>query len=175
MKEALALIEKIIEEHKQIIRGIRTLEQVANDVDAILGLEGAKEAFMPGRFKQGEDLQKLRQTLEIIDEGLRAHFNREETGLLTAFEKYGDKKIVSALNALLAEHKDLRHRFDHAKKHVTELTGGGLSGHLWAASAHDMRAHMSHTGKLLVAHNQTEQKLLRTLQKRLQRKIKENE
>ncbi len=169
MEEVLALIEKIIEEHKQIIRGFRSLEQVANDAQAIVGLEKAKEAFMPGRLDQRQGLQKLEEALEIIDKGLQSHFGREETALLSAFEKHGGKMFVSALHSLLLEHDDLRKRFAHSKKHVAELTGGELSRHLWEASAHDMRAHLSHTQRLFEAHAKGEQVLLQKLQNHLRR------
>jgi len=167
MEEALALIEEIIEEHKSIMQGAQTLEQVASDAEAMVGLEKAKETFMPGRFEQEQGLKKLQASLEAIDQGLRAHFNREETGLLVVFEKHGNKELASALRSLLLEHEDLRNRLAHSKKHVAELVSGGLSRHLWEASAHDMRAHISHTRKLLEAHAEIEQELFHRLRTEL--------
>ena len=167
MEEALALIEEIIEEHKVITQRAQILEQVANDVSALLKLESAKEGFMPGRLDQGQNLQKLEESLEIIDKGLQAHFGREEVALLTAFEKHGGRGLVSALNCLLSEHDDLRKRFVHSRNHLAELTGGGLSRHLWEAGAYDMRAHLSHTRKLLEAHLKSEHKLLLSLRRQL--------
>ena len=169
MEEALVLIEKVIEEHKSIMQGVRTLEQAASDAEAIVDLEKAKEAFMPGRFEQEKGLQKLQESLEAIDRGLRAHFDREETGLMDVFEKHGNKELASALRSLLLEHEDLRNRLAHSKKHVAELVSGGLSRHLWEASAHDMRAHISHTRKLLEAHAEIEQELFHKLRTELMR------
>ena len=173
MTEALALVEKIIEEHQQITRGFQTLEQVANDTSAMRGLEAGSEVFMPGRFDQGQGLQKLAESLETIEQGLQAHFNREETSLPTAVETYGTEELVSALRSLLQAHENLRNRLVHSKKSVAELTGGGLSRHVWEASAHDMRAYLSHTRKLLEAHAMDEQKLLHKLRDRLLEKAKE--
>lgn len=167
MEETLALIEKIVEEHKSIMQGVRSLEQAASDAEAIVGLEKAKETFMPGRLEQEQGLKKLQASLEAIDQGLRAHFNREETGLMNVFEKHGNKELASALRSLLLEHEDLRNRLAHAKKHVAELMSGGLSRHLWEASAHDMRAHISHTRKLLEAHAEIEQELFHRLRTEL--------
>ena len=167
MEETLALIEKIVEEHKSIMQGVRSLEQAASDAEAIVGLEKAKETFMPGRLEQEQGLKKLQASLEAIDQGLRAHFNREETGLMNVFEKHGNKELASALRSLLLEHEDLRNRLAHAKKHVAELVSGGLSRHLWEASAHDMRAHISHTRKLLEAHAEIEQELFHRLRTEL--------
>ena len=42
MEEVLALIEKLIEEHKLIKQRAQTLEQIANDVSALVGLDEAK-------------------------------------------------------------------------------------------------------------------------------------
>lgn len=163
MEKALALLGKIIEEHKSIMRGVQGLEQAASDAEAIVAMEEAKETFMPGRFEQEKGLKKLQASLEVIDRGLRAHFSREETGLMDVFEKHGNKELASAFRSLLLEHEDLRNRLAHARKHVAELMGGGLSRHLWEASAHDMRAHISHTRKLLEAHAEIEQELFHRL------------
>lgn len=171
MEEALALIDKIIEEHKTIIRRVQTLEQVANDAEAIAGFEKAKEAFMPGRFDQKQGLQKLQELLETTEQGLQAHFNREETALLSAFEKHGNKNLASDFRSLLLEHEDLKNRFVHSRKHLAELTGG-MSRHVWEASAYDMRAYISHTRKLLEAHAEIEQKLLQTLRRQLGERAK---
>ena len=159
-EEVIAMIDRIIEEHKVFIHRVQTLEQVANDAQAMLGLEKAQEAFMPGRLKEKKSLQKMQELLETTDQGLQAHFDREETTLLTAFEKHGGRTLVSALRTLLLEHEGLRNRFAQSKEHVAELIGGGLSRHLWEASAHDMRAHITHTRTLLEAHAQIEQELL---------------
>ena len=167
MEEALALIENIIDEHRVIKGRVQSLEQAASDASAILGLGEAKEAFMPGRLDQKQGLQKMQELLETIDQGLEAHFEREETGLLAAFEKHGDREIVSALRSLLLEHEDLKHRFAHSKKQVAELASGELSRHVWEASAHDIRAYISHTLKSLEGHAQLEHELLLSVRKQL--------
>ena len=174
MEETIALIDNIVEEHRIITGKVQNLEQVASDAETIRELEKAKEVFMPGRFDQESSLQKLQELLETISSGLEAHFNREETGLLIAFEKYGDKELASALHSLLSEHEDLRGRFAHLRKIMAELAGGELSRQVWEASAHDMRAYVSHTRKLIEVHAQTEQKLLQKLRSQLMRREKEN-
>ena len=167
--EVVALIDQIIEEHKTILQRFQTLNQVANDVEAIGGFEKAKEAFMPGRLDEKQSLQKLQALFETTDKGLQAHFDREETALLSAFEKHGDRKLVTALRSLLLEHEDLKHRFANSRNHVNQLTTGGLSRSIWEASAQDMRAHISHTGRLLEAHAKIEQELLQKLRSELTR------
>lgn len=167
MEEVITIIDKILEEHKTISQRLRSLEQVANDAEAIAGMEKAKEMFMPGRLDQKQGLKKLQELQEKVEQGLQAHFNREETGLMSAVERHGYRRIASALRTLLLEHKDLGNRIAHSKKHVAELTSGGLSRTVWEATAHDMRAHISHTRKLLEAHAAIEQELLQELRNEL--------
>jgi uncharacterized phage infection (PIP) family protein YhgE len=169
MEDVVALIDNLIDEHKTIAEDAQSLEQVANDASTLVALEEAKETFVPGRFDQKSSLQKLQDSLESIDRGLQAHFNREESGLLAAFEKHGDRKLVTTLNSLLLEHEDLRNRLAHAKEHVAELLGGGLARHQWEASANDMRAHLSHTRKLLEAHAAIENELFVAMRQHLKR------
>lgn len=164
MKEVLALIDKIIEEHKLILQRVRTLDRATNDVSAMLELERAKEDFVPRRFgDQRRALQIWQESIEAVDEGLQAHFDREERSLLTAFEKYGDRMFASALHVLLLEHEELRNRFAKLKTEVAELAVGGLSREVWEGKAWGVRTYVNHTLKLLKAHAQSEQELLETL------------
>ncbi|MBI4187222.1 MAG: hemerythrin domain-containing protein [Chloroflexi bacterium] len=172
MQEVIDLIDKIIQEHKIILGQLRSAGQIANDASALMALDTAKETFMPGRFDQGKGLEKLEGALEVIDHGVEAHFNREETALLAAFEKHGGRALIAALRTLLADHEAIRKRFTHAKRQVAELMGGKLSRPVWDASAHDIRAYITHTHKLFTIHAQSEQKLLRTLRSELSKKMR---
>ena len=167
MKTALALIEEVIEEHKIILQRLETLDQVANDVEALHSFENTLEAFMPGRFDKKRGLDRLEELVNSVDQGLQAHFDREEKALLATFEEQGDRELASAFHSLLLEHKDLRNRLAHIKSHVSQLTTGKLSRHNWEATAYDMRAYISHTRKLLEVHARVEQDLLLALRRRL--------
>ncbi|MFH0913738.1 MAG: hemerythrin domain-containing protein [Chloroflexota bacterium] len=167
MEDIIALMDKIIEEHKVLFKEMETLETVANDAHALAGLSKSKEVFMPGRFGQKSGLQKLQELIQTIEPGLLAHFNREETALLRAFEQYGDKELSSALHSLLLEHEDLRNHMTHCKEHVAELMGERLSRHVWEAKAHDMRAHITNTRRLLETHALLEMKLFNTVRHKL--------
>jgi len=171
MHDVLALIEKIIEEHKLITQRAQDLELAANDANMLVGLDQAKQDFMPGQFDQGQGLRKLTESLEKLDNGLQIHFEREEKALLAAVEKYADKSLMSTLHSLLSEHDDIRRRFAHSKKTVSELTSGELSRPVWEASAYDMRAHISRTWKLLKAHARGEEAMLMSLRKQLKARL----
>jgi len=175
MGETLALVDKIIEEHKLIVKEVQAVEQTVNDMEAGVRLESAQEDFLPGKVDdQMRSLQKLRDSLETIGQGIEAHFNREETGLLAAFEKYGGKMLVSALRALLTEHEELRNRLAKLKKDTAELAGGGLSREVWEGKAWGVRVYTGSTRKLLDAHAQSEQELLLILRDQLLSEGKED-
>jgi hypothetical protein len=167
MEDALAIIERIIAEHKTIRQRFQKLEKVANDAEAMMGFDVAKEAFMPGRLNQKQGLTQLEDTLNAIEDGLHGHFHFEELNLPPVVDLHGDEELKSSLRSILLEHIDLRGRLAHSKKHAAELIEGGMARHRWEASAHDMRAYISHTRKLLQAHLVIEQELLHNLRKRL--------
>ncbi len=169
MEEALATIERVIAEHKTIKQGFNNLERVVNDTEAMMSFEEAKEAFMPGRLNQKKGLQELEDTLKEIEDGLQRHFHFEETSLPSVVDRHGDEELKSSLQSIFLEHVDLRNRLAHSKKHAEELVAGDMARHRWEASAHDMRAYISHTRKLLEAHAEIEQELLHKLQSRLKK------
>lgn len=175
MNETVQLIDQLIKEHKVIHERTESIEKIANDASLLKDLKEAKDTFVPGRFDQSQSLLKLREMLEEIATWLDEHFNREETVLLTAIEKQGERKLVTALNSLLFEHSDLRDRMSHSKKHVAELISGGLGRHRWDASANDMRAHLSHTRKLLETHAAIEDDLFKELRRHFKEASKRKE
>ena len=164
MKRTLALIEQVIEEHRTIFQ---RLDRVANDAEALRSFEKAEGVFMPGRLDQKAGLDKLEELVNLVDQGLQAHFEREETAVLAVFEEQDDKELASAFHSLISEHEDLRNRLAQTKNHVAQLTRGELSRSHWEATAYDMRAHMNHTRKLLEAHAGVEQELLLSLRRKL--------
>jgi len=169
MEDDLATIERVIAEHITIRRRFQNLEKAANDAEAMMGFEEAKEAFMPGRLNQKQGLRELEDTIDTIEAGLQKHFHFEETSLPSVVDRRGDEEDKSSLRSILLEHVDLRSRLAHSKKHAAELVNGSMARHRWEASAHDMRAYISHTRKLLEAHAEIEQELLHKLKSKLKK------
>ncbi|MFC1954208.1 hemerythrin domain-containing protein [Chloroflexota bacterium] len=170
MEDALAIIEKIIEEHKTITEKLQNFEQVANDAEALTGFDKAKDSFMPGRLEGKKGLESFDQLLDTITEGIHGHFSREEGALMHVFEEHGDRKLSADLNSLLLEHKELRDRLASTKQDTDKLLNGQLPGQVWQALAQDMRAYVTHTRKLFEVHAAVEQKLLHTLRSELKQK-----
>jgi len=161
MEDIIALIDELLKEHQQILQNIKTLEQATDDLGAALKLEEVKQTLMPGRLEQQQqDLPKLEEILAALELRLQGHFNREETGLLTAFERHGNRMLASALNTLLLEHQPLRQRLNNLKVEIAELESAGLSQEVWDGKVWGLRAYITHTRKLLEEHAHSEYSLL---------------
>ena len=167
MTTAVELIDQLIAEHKLIDERTENLEHTASDASLLKDLQDARETFIPGRLDQSKNLDKLRSMLDSISPWLNKHFEREETALLGMVEELGDRELITALNSLLLEHTDLRNRIFQLEDHITELKSGSLARHRWDASANDMRAHLTHTRKLLGAHAAMENDLFVELRRHL--------
>jgi len=165
--DVIALIDKIIEEHKTIFEDLQTLEQTANDAQAIVGLAKAKETYMPGRFDEKKGLEELGKLLEKMGGGIQAHFGREEGALLAAIEVHGNRNLTSTLHSLISEHKNLTERLDNTKQAITKLSKGGLTREMSEATGYDIRAYLNKTRKLFETHAKSEQGLLRNLRNEL--------
>lgn len=170
MEETVALIDELIEEHKQILQEFQTIEQVANDVSGIIQLDKAKEDFLPGRFNdQKQGLQNLQDSLEAIDNGLQSHFNREEKQLSAVLKQHKSETLASGLRLLLLEHQELKDRIAESKKEVVALAVESLSREVREGKAWGVRVFISHTRKLIEAHAQSEQELFHKLRAELMR------
>lgn len=166
MEENISLIDAVIEEHKQLMEDIQASEHVANDLAAIVVLDNLTDDFEPASLDRNKrSVQDLQRSLEKMDKGLQAHFSREETALLTAFEDRGGRALASALRALIVEHQGLKDRIEKSKQQAAELLSGGMSRNIWEPTAYGLRAHIRHTRRLLEAHALSEQELLQELRK----------
>ena len=182
-QEVIALIDRLIEEHKIILQNMDSLESVVNDAGAIISFDKAKEIYMPGRLDSGRDMEKLHDLLDIIDQGLRAHFEREEAGLHAAFEQHGGAEMATTFHSLLMEHDELRNRLTHHKtirnnlnqslKEIGESGHTALSRQTWEATANDIRVYIIQSKKLVEEHAGREHRLFTDLRKTLATKAGE--
>jgi hypothetical protein len=161
----LELIERIIEEHKIILADFETLEKVFNDAGALILLSKSGDAFMPGRPSPTEGLKKLDESRNKVAVGLEAHFNREETVLLKAFESYGEEEHVTALKNLLKAHIEIRSELSILKGDVAELLTEKVSRNLWEAKGYEVKARINQVHKTMAGHASEEQVLLNKVRK----------
>ena len=164
MKEALALIDQIIDDHKHIMLGMQNSENAANDVAALFELYkpvegGTQETSADYRQNMGE----LQSSLDKVEELLLNHFSREEKLLTMAVEKGHKSAISSALSLLMDEHVEIKSRIQREKQDISEIVTGGLPDNEVKGKSCIIRAYLRHTMKLIEAHAQTEEELLRIL------------
>jgi len=170
MKKTLALIDQILDEHKQIHQEFQTLDQVSGDIEAISKLETDKTKgyFVPRSLDdEGKGIKKWQETVDSIDRGLAAHFKREETALIRAFERHGSEELASALQTLLREHADLRKRVAKLKQDAADLAGAEIRIEVWEGKGWGIRTNIEQVRDLIEAHARSEQKLLSKLKSKL--------
>jgi hypothetical protein len=165
MLDIIAIIDKIIEEHKILLAQAVQLENITNDAGAMMAMAKSKEVFVPGRYDQVDTLKIFEKLRNKTQEGLYAHFNREETSLLDAIVEFGNQNIITGLKKLLAEHKNLKYNLESLKIEIDELINGELSRAMWESKAYDMRAHISEIHRNLEQHAQNERILLNEIRR----------
>ena len=161
MKPVHSLIEEIILEHTQTIEASDRLQQTIDDVTGQKLLETASETFATGRYDDQQKFERLTESLDLMDRGLRAHLLHEENQLMEAFQDSGETGLVAMLNRLLQEHTALRKRLDDTQSRVAELSSGGLSPPLWQRRVWDLRDHMHQTARILTKHAEEENTLFK--------------
>jgi hemerythrin-like domain-containing protein len=172
MADLLAIIEKIMEEHKIILADFQALENISNDAGALIILEKGKDVFKPGQLSPRDGLIKLNEMRNIVAIGIEAHFYREETALLKGLREYGQPDFVTALKTLLNEHLDIRNELNVLKSHIEELQTEKLSRMLWESRGYDLRARISQLHKTMAAHAANEQILLHKVEESLVNRTK---
>ncbi len=170
MSEALAIVQQILDEHKQIHNDFRNLDQVSGDVEAAarLGSDQTKDYFVPkGLDTQGEGLKKWRAQLEAIDRGLKTHFKREETALANAFIREGTPELAQSLNLLLAEHAQLNQHVAKLLKDADDIAAGGARIEVWEGKGWGMKTNIQRLQAEIEAHAERERVLLGQLKTHL--------
>lgn len=168
MDTTLQLIDQLIAEHKTVGEKTKSLGKT-NDATLISNLKEVKGEFLDGDGATTADLKRLDRMLEEIDTWLGKHFSREETVLLPAVGKYGDDRLVTALNSLLFEHSDLKDRMVHSRERLDELKDWGQPQDVWYSRAGDLRAYISHSIKLIETHAARENQILNELRQHLKK------
>jgi hypothetical protein len=109
MSDKLALIEKVIEEHRSIGRQMKLVGESVTDEEALASLEKARADLIPGKpdaasVKHG----RLLQAVGYLDEGLRNHF---------AFEEQVFPEMLGDLlaRAIVLQHEEIRRELEETR------------------------------------------------------------
>jgi len=163
MTEAQAIVEQILDEHKQIHANFKSLGKVSGDIEAAARLQSdkTKDYFVPKSLDdQGRGLSHWKEMLEAIDAGLKAHFNKEETALTEAFRKEGTPELADALHQLLAEHAEINKHVAKLLKDADDIASGGAKIEVWEGSGWGMKVNIERLQAQIAAHAERERELL---------------
>jgi len=164
MLDSLAIINRVIEEHQAIRGHIKLVGDSIPDQEALTALEKARADFIPGRLEVlTEKQEKLQQTLNFLDEGLKNHF---------AFEDKALPPLLGELpmRGLLLEHREIKNKIDEAKSIVASTKLEGLSREeLLSREAHIQQT-ITSICQLVEEHATREEAILDMVQRALEEK-----
>ncbi len=170
MTEALAIVEQILDEHKQIHTSFKSLGQVTGDIEAAARLDTneTKEYLVPKSLDdQGKGLLHWKEILESIELGLKAHFHKEETALTAAFEREGTPELADALRQLLAEHTEINAQIAKLLKDADDIASAKEKIQVWEGKGWGMKINIERIQARIAAHAESERELLGRMKKHL--------
>ncbi len=120
MKDYLAIIKRVIEEHQTIREHVKLVGDSISDREALATLEKASTDWIPGRGKALSERQnRLLRTISSLEEGLKHHFAFEEKALPPLLGEL-------LMQALILEHREIMKELVEAKSIVANTKLEGL-------------------------------------------------
>jgi len=120
VSDALAVINKVIAEHREIRRHVKLAGDAINDIEALFTLQKARSGWFQGSAQEITTKQnQMQQSLNLLEQGLRNHFDFEEKHLPPLFGEL-------LMKALLAEHGDINRQISNAKAMLASTRLAGL-------------------------------------------------
>jgi chromosome segregation ATPase len=167
MQNALSVIDRLIREHQAIRQNTAGLAQSISDDGAVKILA---EIEPPGAKGSGDtaNLARLLELLKSTAQGLDAHFNFEETGLMAAAERFGDRRLTTAFSTLFLQHEKLRNEFAGCERAIADLMNSRFTGRERGEKTKETQKQLNAAIEQLKNHAASEDILLRDLKKRLE-------
>ncbi len=120
MADNLAVIRKVIEEHRKIRENIRLTGEAVNDMEALSSVLRTYSSLSQSSIRDLVDTQKkLQQAMSFLIEGLQNHFNFEEKALPPLFGEL-------LMKALIFDHRQVKNKIAVAKSMVFDTRLEGL-------------------------------------------------
>ena len=117
----LAIIEHIIEDHSKIGNDVKHIGRMVTDQEALYLLQKSHGEWIPGRTDNMlAELDKLRDTIISLKEGLKKHFTFEEKALPPMIGELLTK-------SLLSQHAEIIQKLDQVESIITNLTLNSLN------------------------------------------------
>ena len=120
MADNLSLVKRTLDEHETIRGHMKNVGGAVSDKEALAELEKTHADWTPGRFEAIQDKRdKLQQTIQNLEEGLKRHFGFEEKALPPLL---GDM----LMHALLLQHGEIEREIGEARSMVADAKLEGL-------------------------------------------------
>jgi len=98
----LEIIQHTIEEHRKIRNDVGAVGHAANDMEAMFSVQRSHAGWAQSSLEDlPQSVERLRQAVGVVNEGLRRHYGYEEQYLPPVF---GD----TLMKALVFEHNEVR-------------------------------------------------------------------
>ena len=121
MPDVLAVINRVIEEHRKIREHVRLAGDSLNDMEALFALQKQRGGWGQSSVKDLDEKQgRLQQAVSFLEQGLKNHFGFEEELLFPLFGELMEK-------AFLREHRVVRQQMESARTAVVSAEFTGLS------------------------------------------------
>ncbi len=119
MPDALEVITRVISEHRKITEHTKIAGDTMNDIDALFTLEATKRKAgwsATSVTKLIKERGKLLQTINLLGDGLKNHFDYEEKVLPLVLGEL-------LMKAILREHQKIFGQIENAKTTLINLEG----------------------------------------------------
>lgn len=164
----LAIINRIIEEHKVIRTHIKLVGDSVSDKESLNALNEVRSGWIPGRLDLlVEKQKKLQTTMALLGDGLEKHFSYEEQYLPPIFGEF-------LIQALLFEHSAVNREIEKAKQMLTGLKTEGMSRDEILTSELRIQQTIGSMSQTIEEHAVREEVILGMLQRSLEHQARES-
>jgi len=162
MKDNLAIINKVIEEHRAIRGHVKLVGDSVSDIEALFSLRKAHSAWSQSSLEMlSEKQRQLQQAMSFLDEGLKNHFSFEEKALPPLLGEL-------LMRALVLQHREIRAEMGKAKTMVADTELGGLSRQELLSKRSQIQQRISHICQVVEEHAASEETILKMMREALQ-------
>jgi len=160
----LRRIIKVLDEHENIRNHVKLVGDSLSDYEARGSMKKAQKDWLPeSSGHETEELEHLRETFLVLEQGLQNHFTFEEELLPPLLGE-------SLTRALLIEHGRIRENIRKTKSMVTTMAVEGLSREEFISRDSELRQSMEDLRSLLDSHALREDAILSMLKTVLEEK-----
>jgi hypothetical protein len=162
MPDALAVIAKVISEHRAIRGHIKLAGDTVNDIEALFTLQRTQSGWSQTSITALiEKRDQLLQTISFLEEGLQNHFSFEEEALPPLFGKL-------LMKAILHEHHEISGQIGSAKKNLATIKLEGLDQRELLSKRSVIQQNINSLCQTVEEHAQHEETILNMMKKALE-------